>query len=69
MDTDMDMDMARKKDDSSWMMKMMRMLFHELILLLFRSKICRVGTAHQCSRVGTGFSVGIAHPTRLIADS
>ena len=30
-------------------MKMMRMLSRELILLLFRSKIRRVGTAHQCS--------------------
>ena len=38
-------------------------------LLLFRSKIRRVGTAHQCSRIETGFSVGIAHPARLIGFS
>ena len=51
------------------LMKMMRILSRELILLLFRSKIRRVGTAHQCSRIETGFSVGIAHPARLIGFS
>jgi len=29
-------------------------------------RICRVGMAHRCSHVATGFSVGGAHPTRAV---